>query len=197
MKTVKLNVLLISLIILFSTAAVNSQTSYTTVKKSAYPQLSLSPFGGIMFPVAKLSDNFKPGGSVGLDLSYKVNKEVGFFAKFGYDFFRSKTSGVPDGRFFEYTAGPRYYFTSKNLKSSIFLEAGIGAYTFNQHGYLMEGTAYPEVSYTKFGYNAGIGAVLNLGRDIDLLFKTQYNTIMTEDGSSSYITPLLGIDVRF
>lgn len=61
----------------------------------------------------------------------------------------------------------------------------------------MEGTAYPEVSYTKFGYNAGIGAVLNLGREIDLLFKTQYNTIMTEDGSSSYITPLLGIDVRF
>ncbi|HMS33712.1 MAG TPA: outer membrane beta-barrel protein [Ignavibacteria bacterium] len=196
MKTLKLNILLILLIILFS-SPVNSQTGYTTVKKSTYPQLSLSPVGGLMFPVANLSDNFKPGGSVGLDLSYKVNKEVGFFAKFGYDFFRSQTSGVPDGRFFEYSVGPRYYFTAKNLKSSIFLEAGIGAYTFNQQGYVLEETAYPEVSYTKFGYNAGIGAILNLGTDIDLLFKTKYNTIMTEDGSSSFITPVLGIDVRF
>lgn len=196
MKTVKLNILLISLIILLS-SAVNSQTRYTTVKKSTYPQLSLSPVGGIMFPVGNLSSNFKPGGSVGLDLSYKVNKEVGFFAKFGYDFFRSQNIEVPDGKYFEYTIGPRYYFTAKNLKSSIFLEAGIGAYTFNQQGYVLDESAYPEVSYTKFGYNAGIGAILNLGRDVDLLFKTKYNAVMTEDGSSSFITPVFGVDVRF
>lgn len=196
MKTVKLNILLISLIILFS-SAVNSQTGYTPVKKSTYPQWSISPVGGLMFPVGNLSSNFKPGGNAGLDLSFKANKEVGFFAKFGYNFFRSQTAGVPDGKYYEYTVGPRYYFKAKNLKSSIFIEAGIGAYTFNQQSYVLNETAYPEVSYTKFGYNAGIGAILNLGRDVDLLFKTKYNTVMTSDGSSSYIVPVLGIDIRF
>lgn len=196
MKTLKLKSLLIVLLVLISSASI-SQTRFTTVKKAAYPQWSLSPIGGIIFPVGNLSNNFKPGGSVGLDLSFKANREVGFFGKFGYDFFRSQTAGVPDGRYFEYTVGPRYYFTAKNLKSSVFFEAGIGAYTFKQDGYVLGGTAFPEVTYTKFGYNAGIGAILNLGRDIDLLFKTKYNTVMTSDGSSSFITPVLGIDVRF
>ncbi len=196
MKTAKFCALLIAVILFFSTAAI-SQTTYSTIKKSPYPQWSLSPVGGVIFPVGNFSNNFKAGGNVGLDLSFKANKEVGFFAKFGYNFFRSKTDGVPDGNYFGYTVGPRYYFTAKNLKSSLFIEAGVGAYTFKQSGYNLEEISYPEVSYTKFGYNAGIGAILNLGRDVDLLFNANYNTVMTADGSSSFITPVLGIDVRF
>lgn len=196
MKPARLNILLIALIILFS-SAVNSQTRNTAYKKSAYPQWSLSPIGGVNIPVGSLSDNYKSGGNFGLDLGYRVNKEVGFYGKFGYYFMRNQTQGIPDARYIEYSAGPRYYFTAKNLKSSIFLEAGIGAYTFKQEGYILNDVAVPETENTKFGFNAGLGAILNLGRDVDLLFKTKYNTILTTDGSSSFVTPVLGIDIRF
>jgi hypothetical protein len=68
---------------------------------------------------------------------------------------------------------------------------------YKQDGYILNDVAVPETENTKFGFNAGLGAILNLGRDVDLLFKTKYNTIFTADGSSSFVTPDLGIDVRF
>ncbi|MBK9226304.1 MAG: hypothetical protein IPL67_04405 [Ignavibacteria bacterium] len=54
-----------------------------------------------------------------------------------------------------------------------------------------------EYQTTNFGLNAGIGGVLNLGRDVDLLFKAKYHNILTPDGSTSFIEPLLGVDIRF
>lgn len=198
MKTKKLTLLaMIVFAILISTGNVNSQTIYKT-KKTAYPQFSVSGLGGVSFPVGKFGENYKPGPTVGLDLSYKVNKEVGFFGKFGYSIFPSKIAGgVPDGKYLEYTVGPRYYFTSKNLKSSLFVEAGLGGYSFSQPAYSVNEVQVPEYQTTNFGLNAGLGGVLNLGRDVDLLFKAKYHNILTPDGSTSFIEPVLGIDVRF
>jgi hypothetical protein len=194
MKALK-RLLLVALVILFS-SMVYSQPTYK-VKKSAYPQWSLSPIAGVSFPVGALGNSYKSGANLGLDLSYKVNKEVGFYGEFGYNFLRNNTEGIPDAKYLAYTVGPRYFFTSKNLKSSIFLEAGIGAYTFSQEAYTVGELTSPGSTDTKFGVNAGIGAILNLGRDVDLLFKTKYNTVLNTDGSSSFITPVLGVDVRF
>ena len=195
MKTVKTYVLLLTLALLFSTTAY-SQVKTTVVKKSAYPQFSISPVGGVTFPVGTLGDSYKSGGNFGLDLNYKINKEVGFFGKFGYNFLRSQTAGLPDGKIMEYTAGPRYSFTSRNLKSAFFLEAGAGAYTIQQGAYMLNNIDYPETSATNFGINAGLGAVLNLSKAVDILFKVKYHNIMSEGGSSSFMTPILGIDFR-
>ena len=193
MKTLKRNIMLTA-ILLFLCSAAYSQTKYTpSVKKN---QWSLTPEGGISFPVGALSENYKSGGNFGLDLNYQVNKEVGFYGKAGYYIMSSKTQGIPDGKYLEYTAGPRYTFRAKNLKSSIFLEAGLGAYTFMQNAYNYNGVDVAENSTTDFGVNAGLGAVLNLGRDVDLLFKAKYHNIFNNGGSSSFITPVLGIDVR-
>lgn len=171
-----------------------------TTKKTSFPQFSISPVGGIGFPIGTFGDNFKSGAAFGADISYKVNKEVGFYAKFGYYFFPNKTTGVPDGKMMEYTAGPRYYFTAKNLKSSIFVEAGLGGYTFMQDAYDLTtseiDTPIPKVSKTDFGINAGVGAVLNLGKTVDLIAKLKYHDILTSDGSTSFVAPLLGIDIR-
>ncbi|MEO8666147.1 MAG: outer membrane beta-barrel protein [Ignavibacteria bacterium] len=188
MKTIKFMLVVAFACIAFST---NSQAQMK--KKSPYPNFSLSPVGGIAFPIGNFGDNFKSGPSFGLDISYRVNKEVGFYAKFGYNIFASKTVGLSDAKLIEATAGPRYFFTSRNLKSSIFLEAGLGAYN-------LKVDASPttlETSETKFGVNAGIGAVLNLSKPIDLVFKVKYHNILTEGGSSSYIAPMLGLDFRF
>lgn len=197
MKTLKA-ILLATLVsfIIFSNDA-NSQQTYKT-KKSAFPQWSLSGIGGVAFPVGNFGENFKAGPTFGLDLSYKVNKEVGFYGKFGYSTFPDKTNGgAPDGKYIEYTAGPRYYFTSKNLKSSIFLEAGIGGYSFMQDAYVLNGVDVAKYETTNFGINGGIGGILNLGRDVDMLFKAKYHNILTTDGSTSFIEPVLGIDIRF
>lgn len=195
MKPVKFLTVIIALICMLSATA-QSQT----VKKPVYPIWSLSPVGGIAFPVGTFGDNFKSGGTFGLDVSYRVNREVGFYTKFGYYFLPNKTAGVPDGKYIEYTAGPRYYFTSTNLKSAFFLEAGLGGYTFMQDAYTASvngaDVAVPEVSSTDFGVNAGIGAVLNLGKSVDLIFKLKYHNVLTTDGSSSFVAPVLGIDFR-
>lgn len=197
MKTLKVILLVVMVsFIIFSTENANSQQTYK--KKSSYPVWSISGLGGVAFPVGNFGENFKSGPTFGLDLSYKVNKEVGFYGKFGYSTFPDKTIGAaPDGKYLEYTAGPRYYFTSRNLKSSIFLEAGIGGYTFMQDAYVLNGVDVAKYETTNFGMNGGIGGILNLGRDVDMLFKAKYHNILTTDGSTSFIEPVLGIDIRF
>jgi hypothetical protein len=195
MKTLKASII-VAVLVLFINGTVFSQSTYQ--KKSPYPQWSLSGLGGVAFPVGNFGENFKSGPTFGLDLSYKVNKEVGFYGKVGYSIFPDKTQGAaPDGKYIEYTVGPRYYFTAKNLKSSIFLEAGLGGYSFMQEAYTLNGVTVPEYTTTNFGVNGGVGGILNLGRDIDLLFKAKYHNVLTTDGSSSFIEPVLGIDVRF
>lgn len=191
MKSIKFLCAVLSLLLVMGISA-QSQTKI----KSPYPVFSVSPVGGVSFPVGKFSDNFKTGPSFGLDLSYRVNKEVGFYAKFGYNIFSNKLTERPDGNYMEYTVGPRYFFTSKNLKSSMFVEAGVGGYTFTQDAYTINIIEIPKASDTKFGINAGAGATLNLGRTVDLIVKLKYHNILTEGGSTSFISPLLGIDIR-
>ena len=45
--------------------------------------------------------------------------------------------------------------------------------------------------------NAGFGGILNLGTNVDLLFKAKYHNILTDNGSTSFIEPVLGLDVNF
>ena len=195
MKTIKFFTICLALLLMLNVSA-QSQTK----KKSPYPAFSISPVGGVSFPIGTFGDNFKTGPSFGLDLSYRVNKEVGFYAKGGYNIFPNKVTDVPDGKYLEYTAGPRYFFTAKNLKSAIFVEVGLGGYSFTQDAYTITSsgasTNVPKVSDTKFGVNGGIGATLNLGKTVDLIVKFKYHNIFTEGGSSSYVSPILGIDIR-
>ena len=197
MKTLKITLAIIIASFALSSTVINAQTR--VVKKSPYPYFSASPVAGAIFPVGKFGESFNTGVGTGLELNYRVNKEVGFYGKFGYSFMPSKLgTTVPDGKYIEYTVGPRYYFTSKNLKSSLYLEAGVGGYTFTQDTYQLGIDPPVEArSDTKFGMNAGIGGVLNLGRTVDLKFATKYHNILTANGSTSFISPVLGIDIRF
>ncbi len=191
MKTIKF---LIATLALFLVMGVSAQSQ--TKIKSPYPVFSVSPVGGVSFPIGTFGDNFKTGPSFGLDLSYRVNKEVGFYGKFGYNIFSNKTTDLPKNNIMEYTVGPRYFFTSKNLKSAMFVEAGVGGYTLTQDAFTLAGVSFPKVSDTKFGINAGVGATLNVGRTVDLIVKVKYHNILTEGGSTSFLSPLVGIDIR-
>ncbi|MEO8209440.1 MAG: outer membrane beta-barrel protein [bacterium] len=193
MKSIKFLTAILAIIFMFNSTIF----SQTKMKKPAYPQWSINPMGGISLPVGTFGDNFKTGPSFGLDVSYKINKEVGFYVEGAYNIFASKLGGAAaDGKYLEYTIGPRYYFTAKNLKSAIFLELGLGGYSFTQDSYTLDSVMVGEYTDNKFGINAGVGAVLNLGKDIDFIIKAKYHTILTSDGSTSYISPMIGIDIR-
>ncbi len=206
MKTLK-NAALI-LVLIFFTAGIYAQNkpNATTTKeqqtRKMFPHVTISPSGGAIFPLPKvLNQDFKPGGTIALDLGYRLNKEVGFYAKFGYYFMSSKRSGAPVGSYLEFSAGPRYFFTHPKLKSSVFFEGGVGAYNFRQNSYVnpgdTSGAVVSQISNTKAGLNGGIGATLAISDAMDLMAKTKYHVVFTPNGTSSFITVLGGLEFRF
>lgn len=200
MKTTRLlSIMLLAITFLIST---NSFAQKTYSKKAqTYSKWSISPVGGIIFPIGQLGESLKPGATVGLDIATRINKEVGIFAKIGYYFMTSKTTGAPIGKYLEYIAGPRYYFTKPNLKSTFFMEAGGGGYTFTQDSYIdpsdTTSAVINELSNTNPGFNAGVGVNLNLSKSVDIIMKTKYNVVFTTGGSSSFITALAGLEFKF
>jgi hypothetical protein len=207
MKTLKLAALLIAFIFTVNEVsaqqtpnASNTTTKTKTVKKQ-FPHVSIAPFGGAIFPLTRdMREEFKPGGEVGLDLGYRVNKEVALYGKFSYMFMSSKTSGAPVGSYLEFSAGPRYYFTHPKLKSAIFFEAGVGAYNFRQNSFSMGEngeTIIPQISNTKAGINGGLGASIQLTEVIDIMAKAKYHNVFTPNGSQGFMTVGGGLEFRF
>lgn len=205
MKTLKLIAVLITLSI-FSSGAF-AQTPAPTIKKEKsvkkmFPHVAIAPFAGAIFPLTRqLRDEFKPGGLVGLDVGYRVNREVALYGKFAYMFMSSKHTGAPVGSYMEFSAGPRYFFTHPKLKSSIFFEAGVGAYSFTQNSYVnpgdTTGAVIPQIKSTKAGINGGLGASISLSSAIDILAKAQYHNIFTPNGSQGFMTVNGGLEFRF
>jgi hypothetical protein len=171
-----------------------------TIKSKQYPHFSVSPTGGAIFPIQNLKESFKPGGTVALDLGYRVNREVGFYAKLGYTFMSSKITGAPIGQYLEVSAGPRYYFTHPKLNSALFFEGGVGAYNFRQDAYIGDPTTQQQVAQinrTNAGLSAGIGGSLNLSSAVDILVKSNYHVVFTPNASTSFVQVLGGLEFKF
>ncbi len=208
MKTLKLAAILLAFVFIVTEAsaqqtpnASNTTTKTKTIKKM-FPHVSIAPYGGAIFPLTRnMRDAFKPGGEVGLDIGYRVNKEVALYGKFSYMFMSSKTTGAPVGSYLEFSAGPRYYFTHPKLKSAIFFEAGVGAYNFRQNSYAnpqdTSGAVIPQISNTKAGINGGIGASIQLTEALDIMAKAKYHNVFTPNGSQGFMTVGGGLEFRF
>jgi hypothetical protein len=206
MRTFKLHIILLVTAVFFSAASFSQQTNPAPVKeksvKKIYPHVSIAPLGGAIFPLSKsLRDGFKPGGLLGLDIGYRLNKEVALYGKFSYIFMSSKISGAPIGSYLEFTTGPRYYFTHPKLNSSLFFEAGVGAYNFTQKSYVnpgdTTGAVIPQISDFKPGINGGVGVSLALSSAVDIMAKAKYHNIFTPNGSQGFMTVNGGIEFRF
>lgn len=208
MKSMKSMTLVFALVGLFAGTVISQNTNnpeYRTMHKSlrlSFPQFSIAPYGGVIFPLPKiLNQNFKPGANVNIDLGYRANREVGFYAKAGYYIMNSKISGAPIGRYLELSGGPRYYFTKVNVKSELYLEGGVGAYNFTQKSYVnpseVNGSVINQINNTKAGINGGIGANLALTEAMDFMFKTKYHVIFTPNGTTSFMTVGGGLSFRF
>ncbi len=116
----------------------------------------------------------------------------------------SKITEGPSASYLAYTAGPRYYFTNPKLKSTLFLEAGIGGYTFTQDAYsqTVQGvtTNFPEQGDTRVGFNAGVGGDVFLSDNLSLMLKAKYHTILgsgDDNSTRSYLGTNAGVNIRF
>lgn len=196
MKRVNLILSIVLALFVFTNISMAQKVKRTTKLKQTY--FTISPSAGIIFPVGAFGDNVKTGLSAGLDLSYRINKEVGFYGKFGYNNLNSKTedAGIPSTRIYEFTAGPRYYMTNPKLSSTLFLEGGVGGYSITQDAYSIGGIPFVAVSETKLGVNAGIGANLAVSNAIDILLKTKYHNVFADGGTNSFITALAGLEFK-
>lgn len=175
-----------------------------TVKKSMvgeYPAFSIGLIGGAQFPVGDFGTTYKSSFNAGIDFNLKVNKETSFFLNATYfDMPRKSDAPLgPDANLISITAGPRYVFSSANVKAKFFLEAGVGAYIMNTKEYTTLTT--PAVllqSETKanVGANVGPGVVLPLSDSMDLMMKSKLHYIFTTGGSSSFISAQLGLSFK-
>lgn len=206
MKTSKLAVSLLALFFIVSVTwaqlTPNASTNRVTSVKKLYPSVSIAPYGGAIFPLTRLiREDFKPGGLAGIDIGYRINREVGINGKFTYMFMSSKITGAPVGSYMEFSVGPRYYFTHPKLKSALFFEAGAGAYYFRQNSYVnpndVNGNVIPEIRSTKPGINGGIGASISLSKAVDILAKANYHNVFTPTGSQGFMTINGGLVVTF
>jgi len=192
-------------LLLITVALITSNVSQAqTVKKSmvaVYPAFSIAIGGGAQFPVGILGETYKSSFNAGIDFNLKVNKETSLFLNATYYDMPRKPEAVlgPDASIIAITAGPRYVFSSANVKAKFFLEAGIGAYIFAVKDYTT--TTTPAIttlgtSKANVGANVGPGAVLPLSDSMDLLIKSKLHYIFTEGGSSSFISAFIGLDFK-
>ena len=179
----------------------NKESGIEISKRKSYGYWEIAPMGGVIFPVGKFSENFDISGRAGLDIGYKINKEVGIYGNVTYNFLSSKIQEGPTASYLSYTIGPRYYFTNPKLKSAIFLEAGLGGFTFTQDAYstTVQGitTSFPEEGETRFGVNAGIGGDIYVSDVVSLILKAKYNIILSGgDQARSFISADAGVGFR-
>ncbi|MCB0721303.1 MAG: outer membrane beta-barrel protein [Ignavibacteriae bacterium] len=185
-----------------NTSSFSKETNESVSKTKSYGYWELTPSAGVIFPVGKFSENFDISGRTGLDLGYRINREVAIYGNVTYNLLSSKAQSGPNASYLSYTVGPRYYFTNPKLKSTLFLEAGLGGYTFTQDEYstTVEGvtTNFPEEGETRFGVNAGVGGDVFISDNVSLLLKAKYNLIMSGgDQARSFISTDAGVNIRF
>lgn len=169
----------------------------SNVAKSLYPVFTLSPVAGAIFPVSELGNNFQAGFTGGIDAGVRFNKELALYTKLGYYSLTNGTQSAPNSSYFEVSAGPRYYFSSRNLKSNFFIESGVGAYVYSRDAYESGGTTFDRVSNTNVGLNVGPGVTLQLSKSVDVILKTKYHIIFVSEGTNSFISTLGGLEFKF
>ena len=103
-----------------------TQAQPTKTAGDVYPVVSIAPpIGGVQFPIGGLNDSYSASFNAGLDIGLKINRETSFYLNGTYfDMPRSVKGTGGDASYIAITAGPRYIFTSRDIKAQFFLEAG-------------------------------------------------------------------------
>lgn len=180
------------LLVLFIASIGNTQ--------SKYPYWSINVTGGGTLPIGSFGDGYELSGNVGADVVYHIDPYWAVYGNGTYNFLRVKnsTSSSPTSSYIEATAGPRYYFSRKQVIA--FGEVGVGLYTH----YIGSSTVTvanitstsPSSTKSNFGTNIGAGVEVPISKDIDLTGKAKYHIIFYSGETQTYGGIYGGINFR-
>jgi hypothetical protein len=181
-----------------SSILTDSKLVNEVAKKQTFPKVTVGLAGGIGFPIAGFSDQFKQGGTGAVDIGLRLNNEVGIFINGKYSNLPAQVIGASTDNLVEISAGPRYYFSTSRLKSMFFMEAGLGAYILNKGSYTTPGgVVIDKNTTTNLGANIGPGFSLWLSDKVDIMLKGKYHVIFTNGSTTNFATSLLGLEYKF
>jgi len=153
----------------------------------SYPQAknnSISLNTGVFFPNNEI-DEFKTGWNIGTEFQY-LKKPWAFFTEFNVNLSRRmEYTYYPETQpytksFIELTAGPRLYLYVGNI--SPFIDAGLGLYFVD----------YKNKSVW-LGASPGIGTVIKLNKDFDILIKAKYHPHFVANEGGAAVIDYFGI----
>lgn len=200
----KLYVLL--LLLAFTSVNLHAQDmTTTTTQRTTTKRLptsnyfTLTPYIGAFVPLffyADKPERFSGAGNFSVDLTYRINREVGFYIDAGVNYIDNQRANAFS---FEGTAGPRYYFDSKS-KSKFFVEIGGGVHSITIGENALNN--FQSETYTDLMVTGGIGAQLYLTQTVKLVGKSRYHQVFAtksrfvSDGPANYISYNLGLEFR-
>jgi hypothetical protein len=162
-----------------------------------YNYLQLTVGAGFTRPTEIMADSYNTSANFGFDLSWRVNPEVAVFFESRYNVMSLVDSVGPTTGFLQNTFGTRFYFTSKNVRSSFFVECSVGPY-FKFRGSYIDSTNHQSNSVTevRLGANAGVGGELVFTDNFYFTIKARYHSLFGIGGLISYIDGFGGFTVR-
>jgi hypothetical protein len=158
--------------------------------------ITIGVYGGVIVPMGNFADGFQASPTVGAEGYYPLAMNIDLFADIAYNFLSLKNTPVTVSNesyyYIESSAGVRFNFTP--TKQKLFIEAGLGGYTY---GYKFTSGAYTynsSVSYT--GINGGFGVIVPFSPKFEFMGKAKFHYIFTTGNSSNYFGLTAGINYK-
>ena len=146
----------------------------------SFGKRSFSVHSGIAFPIGSFKDDFDSGVNVILNLDYHITPQLSLIGFFGYNNFKSKTSGVEDTYWINLSANLKYRLLNKTV--SPYMNGGLGYYI-------------PKSGSNGFGINLGVGLDYEYNNFITLELGADYHTIFDKD--VQFLHSHVGVIFRF
>jgi hypothetical protein len=154
----------------------NKFTEVQTLKR-----WSLSLHAGSSIPSGNFANDYQTGINVLLDVDYHFSNQWTLVSLFGYNNFKSKTTGVDDQYLFIISANLRYY-KPFSASWSVYIGGGPGLYI-------------PKNGNTEFGANIGLGINYELNSRVNFEIGADYHAMFSNN--TQFIQNHIGVVFRF
>jgi len=140
---------------------------FTSAKRlPPFGKRSFSVHSGKAFPIGSLKNDFNSGVNVLLNLDYHFTPQLSLVGLFGYNNFRSKTSGVDDTYWINLSVNLKYRLLNKTV--SPYINGGLGYYI-------------PKTGDKGLGANLGFGLNYEFSSYVTFEVGADYHAIFGED----------------
>ncbi|MFX0196680.1 MAG: S8 family serine peptidase [Candidatus Hodarchaeota archaeon] len=162
------------------TVSVMDQPVYEGPLSKIEDHFSISIHSGIAIPTGVFANDFNPGFNVLLNLDYHFTPQLSLVGLFGYNNFRSKTSGVDNTHWINLSANLKYRLLDNMV--SPYINGGLGYYI-------------PKAGDNGLGANLGFGLNYDFSSSITFEIGADYHAIFGED--VQFLHSHAGIILRF